>query len=204
MPAPRPHGLPLAQFGPRLVARLIDIGIVFLLNVVVNGWFVGRYVAQMAPLYQEIMRRSLAGNSSTEGLPQPDPQSGSLQVAILLIAAALWFAYEVPALAGGGQTFGKRIMGVKVVPLAGDQRLGLGRAFRRWNTLGLPTFLWVCCGFGFLLQLIDCAYPLFDRPLRQALHDKRAQTVVVQVPRPALGRTAARSHDHSDTSGGPA
>jgi uncharacterized RDD family membrane protein YckC len=195
-PPPRPHGLPLAPFGPRLAARLIDIGVLLLLNVAVNGFFVWRLVQDIRPFADELMRRSMAGDSSAEGMPATGQAEG-LQVVILLIAAALWFAYEVPALANGGQTFGKRLMGVKVVPLAADERLGFGRSLRRWNLLGLPTFLWGCCGVGLLLQLVDCAFPLFDRPLRQALHDKRAQTVVVAVPRAAT--PPAEKNDSADT-----
>ncbi|RQX08171.1 RDD family protein, partial [Micromonospora globispora] len=182
-PEPRPHGLALASYGARLVARLIDFGIVFLLNAAVNGWFVWRYIEEISPYLRESVRRSLAGETSTEGLPQPGEQAAGLQIAILLIATALWFAYEVPAMASSGQTFGKRVMRVRAVPVEADQPLGFGRAMRRWSTLGLPTLLWYCCGLGLLLQLIDAVSPLFDHPLRQALHDKRAQTVVVQLPR---------------------
>ncbi|SCE81986.1 RDD family protein [Micromonospora haikouensis] len=197
-PVPRPHGLPLASFGARFVARLIDFGAVFLLNAVVNGWFVYRYVEEVTPYFREVLRRSMAGDTSTDGLPQPGEQAGGLQVAILLIATALWFAYEVPAMAGNGQTLGKRLLGVRAVPVEADQPLGFGRALRRWSTLGLPTLLWYCCGFGLLLQLVDAVSPLFDHPLRQALHDKRAQTVVVRLPprTPAAGGGAP--------SGGPA
>ncbi|MER7168825.1 RDD family protein, partial [Micromonospora sp. NPDC000207] len=184
-PAPRPHGFPLASYGARLVARLIDFGIVFALNAVVNGWFVWRYVDEMTPYWREVMRRAIAGDSSTDGLPPPGDQAGGLQVAILLIATALWFAYEVPAMASSGQTFGKRMMRIRAVPMAEDAPLGFGRSLRRWNTLGLPTLLWYCCGLGLILQLIDALSPLFDHPLRQALHDKRAQTVMIQVPRTA-------------------
>ncbi|WP_169807185.1 RDD family protein, partial [Micromonospora rosaria] len=182
-PEPRPHGFALAGFGARLVARLIDFGIVFLLNAVVNGWFVWRYIDEITPYWQEVLRRAMAGDSSTDGLPPPGDQAGGLQIAILLIATALWFAYEVPAMAASGQTFGKRVMRIRAVSMTEDKPLGFGRALRRWNTLGLPTLLWYCCGLGLVLQLIDALSPLFDHPLRQALHDKRAQTVVVQVPR---------------------
>ncbi|WFF07490.1 RDD family protein [Micromonospora sp. WMMD1076] len=182
-PIPRPHGLPLASYGARLVARLIDFGVVFLLNAVVNGWFVWRYVEAVSPYLRESVRRALNGDTSTEGLPQIDDQAGGLQIAILVIATALWYAYEVPSMAARGQTFGKRLMGVRALPVEADQPLGFGRATRRWSTLGLPTLLWYCCGLGLLLQLIDAISPLFDHPLRQALHDKRAQTVVVQLPR---------------------
>ncbi|SCE74201.1 RDD family protein [Micromonospora viridifaciens] len=196
-PAPRPHGLPLASYGARLVARLIDIGVVFLLNAAVNGWFVWRYVEEISPYLRESVRRSLAGNTSTEGLPTIGEQAGGLQLAILLIATALWFAYEVPSMAARGQTFGKRVMGVRAVPVEADQPLGFGRATRRWSTLGLPTLLWYCCGLGLVLQFVDAISALFDQPLRQALHDKRAQTVVVQLPRLRSDtRTTSRDRAH--------
>ncbi|ATO16095.1 transporter [Micromonospora sp. WMMA2032] len=199
-PAPRPHGLPLASYGSRLIARLIDLGVVFLLNAVVNGWFVWRYFEAVSPYLRESMRRALNGDTSTEGLPQIDEQAGGLQIAILLIATALWYAYEVPSMAARGQTFGKRLMGVRAVPIEADQPLGFGRATRRWSTMGLPTLLWYCCGLGLLLQFVDAVSPLFDQPLRQALHDKRAQTVVVQLPRDRTDpRTAPR--DRADPPG---
>ncbi|MEU4771491.1 RDD family protein [Micromonospora sp. NPDC023644] len=192
-PEPRPHGLPLAGFGARLIARLIDFAIVFALNAVVNGWFVWRLVEEVTPYWREVFRRAMAGDSSTDGLPQPSEQAGGLQVVILLIATALWLAYEVPTMASGGQTYGKRLVGVKVVPTSANEPLGFGRALRRWNTLGLPTLLWYCCGLGLLLQLVDALSPLFDHPLRQALHDKRAQTVVVQLPRGNRTSNGART-----------
>ncbi|MFB9239978.1 RDD family protein [Plantactinospora siamensis] len=201
-PEPRPHGLALAALGPRLVARLIDILAVLLLNVVVNGWFVWRYVQEVAPVYREVLRRSMAGDSSTDNLPQAGEQAAGLQIAILLIIVALWFAYEVPAVATTGQTLGKRLMGVKVVSVGADPGLTFGRSMRRWNVLGgVPVFLWVCC-VGFVIQFIDSLYPLFDRPLRQALHDKAAQTVVVRVPRPATRAGARENTAQADGAGG--
>ncbi|GIJ28175.1 hypothetical protein Vqi01_33370 [Micromonospora qiuiae] len=182
-PEPRPHGLPLASFGARLAARLIDFAIVFALNALVNGWFFWRYLGELSPAVDEFWRRVQAQDRTTEPLPAAGEQAGSLVVVMLLIATSLWLAYEVPAMAANGQTFGKRVVGIKVLPVEADAPLGFGRALRRWNTLGLPTLLWYCCGLGLLLQLIDALSPLFDHPLRQALHDKRAQTVVVKVPR---------------------
>ena len=58
--------------------------------------------------------------------------------------------------------------------------------------------LWYCCGLGLLLQFVDCVFPLFDRPLRQALHDKRAQTVVVQVPRTPADTPLGQPTDRAD------
>ncbi|MGC4747730.1 RDD family protein [Micromonospora sp. DT201] len=181
-PEPRPHGFALAGYGRRFTARLIDFGLVFALNVVANGWFVWRWLQEWAPYWQEVFRRAERGETSADGLPMPGEQAGSLLLVILLIATALWLAYEVPAMAAGGQTVGKRMMRIRAVPIAADQPLGFGRSLSRWSTLGLPTLLWYCAGLGLVLQLVDALSPLFDHPLRQALHDKRAQTVVVEVP----------------------
>ncbi|MEH0841330.1 RDD family protein [Micromonospora sp. CPCC 205711] len=200
-PEPRPHGLPLAGYGARLAAKLIDFGLVFLLNAAVNGWFVWRYVRELRPALDEAWRRVSTNDTTTAPLPPPGEQAAWLLIAILTIATALWFAYEVPSMAANGQTFGKRIMRIRAVPLEADQPLGFGRATRRWSTMGLPTLLWYCCGLGLLLQLVDAVSALFDHPLRQALHDKRARTVVVELPRSGGPATPATPTDRADTPG---
>jgi uncharacterized RDD family membrane protein YckC len=177
---PRPHGYQLASLGARAVARLIDFVIVATLNVVVNGWFVYQFWTEISPVVTEAWRRGLAGENVSD-LPAVGDQAGNLQIVIVVLAAALWFAYEVPAVANTGQTFGKRLLRIKVVRMEQAESLGFGRSFRRWNTMGLPTLLWWCFGIGFVLQLIDIMFALFDRPLQQALHDKSAHTVVVSV-----------------------
>ena len=98
----------------------------------------------------------------------------------------------MPASANSGQTLGKRLLGIKVVRLESEERLGFGRSLRRWSRLGLPTLLWPllrrrACS----CRLIDCLFVVIDRPLHQALHDKAAATVVVQVPAPGRPETAA-------------
>jgi uncharacterized RDD family membrane protein YckC len=199
LPAPRPHGLPLAAGGARLLARLVDIFVVLVLNVVVNGWFVYEYVKEVSPVVRELYHRSLEGNRSTSGLDVTE-RAANLQIVIVLLATALWFAYEVPAVANSGQTLGKRLLGIRVVRLDTAQRIGFGRSFRRWNTMGLPTLLWSCCGIGFVLQFVDALFVAIDRPLHQALHDKSALTVVVQVGRSrAPETTTEETHDRVDS-----
>lgn len=188
--------MPLAAGGARLLARLIDIFVVLVLNVLVNGWFVYEYVKEVSPVYREWTRRVMDGDGSS--VPNVTERAANLQIVIVLLAAALWFAYEVPAVANTGQTIGKRLLGIRVIRLDNPQRLGFGRSFRRWNTMGLPTLLW-CCGIGFVLQFIDALFVAFDRPLHQALHDKSALTVVVDV-----GRPAPANQPKDDSSGGTA
>jgi uncharacterized RDD family membrane protein YckC len=182
--APKPHGYPVAGPGLRLAARAIDLGVLLLLNAVVNGWFAWRWWQDFWPYYTEFVKRMNA-NQPTADIPTP--QYGSLQVAIILIGAALWFAYEVPALANSGQTPGKRLVGIRVLRVEEEGPLGFARAIRRWNPLGLSMILWLCCLLGFALQFVDCLFVLVDKPLHQALHDKSAGTVVVKTGRQPKG-----------------
>lgn len=184
LPPPRPHGLPLAGFGARFVARIIDTLAVLGLNVLVNGYFVYQFIKAFRPFNDALQQQG----GSLQGL-QPPPELSNLIWIILLVAAALWFAYEVPQIANTGQTIGKRLLGIRVMQLDSEEPVGFRRSIRRWNTLGLPTLLWPC-GLGFVLQSLDCLWLVIDQPLRQALHDKSASTVVVTV-----GAAGSRGHD---------
>ena len=113
---------------------------------------------------------------------QPPDRARFLMALIPVVAAALWLAYEVPSIAQRGQTLGKRVVGIKVLPLESTEPLGFARALRRWNPLGLPVLLWIC-GIGFILQIVDAISPCLGGPLQLALHDRSARTVVVHVGR---------------------
>jgi len=190
LPAPRPHGYRLAGLGARFMARFIDTLAVLGLNILVNGYFVYQYYKVNLPFWQEFRERFYAGES-TAGVEPPE-RSSTLLIIILVLATALWFAYEVPAQANTGQTLGKRLLGIKVMRLESDEPLGFRRSIRRWNTIGLPTLVWPCYGVGFVLQFVDAIWPTFDRPMHQALHDKSAVTVVVQAT-PAPSPTERRA-----------
>jgi uncharacterized RDD family membrane protein YckC len=196
-PHPRPHGLAVAGIGARLVARLVDIFAVLVLVAIANAWLAREWWSTaVVPFVRaaEEMQRT--------GGPAPDGTDVyTLAFAMCAVAALVWFAYEVPSIANSGQTLGKRILGIKVVRLESADPLGFGRSLRRWSRLGLPTLLWPCYGAGFVLQGIDCFFIVIDWRLRQALHDRQAGTVVVQVPRadpagPAqLENSAPGGHD---------
>jgi uncharacterized RDD family membrane protein YckC len=176
----RPHGLALAGMGARFVARLIDFIVVMLLSVLVNGYLGYQWWLEVEPAIRAFQADPLTP-------VQVSPRSQYLVLTMLCVATALWFAYEVPGLSNTGQTLGKRIMGIKVVRLENTERLGFGRAFRRWFRLGFWTPFWTCWGFGLLMQIVDSVSPLFDQKLRQALHDRTARTVVVAVPPTGVG-----------------
>jgi uncharacterized RDD family membrane protein YckC len=196
-PAPLPHGLPVAPLGRRLLARLIDIAIVLGLSAVATSWLAYQWFRDVRPLIQAI-----ANQASYDNLPVPPFRATVLLWVIPIVAMLVWLAYEVPALAGRGQTVGKRAVGIKVMAAESTSPLGFGRALARWSLLGAPTALWTCCyGLTVIPQLIDSLSPTWGGPLHLALHDRSARTVVVHcgrrgheiTPVPAPGRPGESS-----------
>jgi uncharacterized RDD family membrane protein YckC len=169
-PAPALPVGELAPVGDRFAARLIDIIAVFGLNIVVNGYFVYQLYQELLPAVQAVQA----------GEPQPaaSAHATNLSVVISLVAMALWFAYEVPAIAATGQTLGKRLLGIRVVTADGGP-IGFRRSIQRWIPQGAPLLLW---GLLFPVQLLDAAWCLWDKPRHQCLHDKAARTIVVNAP----------------------
>jgi uncharacterized RDD family membrane protein YckC len=181
----KPHGYPLASLGSRLLARLIDIAVVFVMVGVAAGWMIYTVIRDYLPVWSAIIRAGVNGEDGSDlVLPAVPAHSGTLfSVVIPLTIMALWWVYEVPAIARTGQTFGKRVMGIRVLALESTEPLGIRRAFRRWNPLGMPVIFWSCFGLGFLLQFIDSISPVAGGPLHLALHDRSAATVVVRSGR---------------------
>jgi uncharacterized RDD family membrane protein YckC len=201
IPTRPPAGFVLASGGARFAARMVDVAAVLMLCAVANAVFAYRFWQILYPYYQQVLALDPA---SGEPMPQAPESASYLILAILAITTAVWFAYEVPSSANTGQTLGKRLVGIKVMRMESDERLGFGRSLRRWTRLGLPTLFWSCCGIGLILQFVDCLFIVLDRPLHQALHDKAAATVVVRVPRRRDGDgpgqvTVGGTHDRTDT-----
>jgi len=73
-----------------------------------------------------------------------------------------------------GQTPGKMVMKIQLRDEATGGQVGYGKAALRWLVAGALGFL---CGIG---SLLDILWPLWD-PKRQTLHDKAANTLVVDV-----------------------
>ncbi|GAB7049637.1 RDD family protein [Catenuloplanes indicus] len=203
-PAPvLPHGMPLAGYGARFVARLIDLGLLAVLVLIANSWFLVQF-AQELQVYLPQAAEYIAATERGENpvMPTASDRFSFLQLAMLVVTAMVWFAYEVPQIANSGQTVGKRLMGIKTIGLQDGRTPGFARAFRRWNLYGTATLFWSCCGIGLLWQLLDGLSPLFDRHMQRAWHDRVAQTVVVQLPRNATAQPPADPESRTDTTGG--
>jgi uncharacterized RDD family membrane protein YckC len=163
---------------------MIDIGAVLVLNVFANGVLVYRFIKHTKP-YWDASFAFIRGGSKGEA-PTPWPGSSTWLLAILAVAMLVWLVYEVPATANSGQTLGKRLVGIRVMPLESTKRLGFGRSLVRWLPMGLPILAWSCL-IGFVVQFFDSLSPVLNRPLHLATHDRFAATVVVSATKPEPG-----------------
>lgn len=154
-PKPRPgeEGFP-AGFVTRLVAMAIDLSLlsVIITTVTVLGQFIGQ------SLYAGIWTLRLIALFTTG------------------FSVGLYIVYFVGLTVLGGQTLGKRIMGVRVLRSDGS-RVYLKTSIKRYigTWISLPLF------WGYLMVLVDSR--------RRAFHDKLADTVVIyySIPPGELG-----------------
>jgi uncharacterized RDD family membrane protein YckC len=159
-----------AGFGARLGAYLLDgllyglVSLVFLLPAVVLG------VAAFADC--ELVEQDIA-NTFELVCPPGEPDGGLLAGAIGLgIVGTLFVAFiYLRALGKTGQTWGRRIVGIKVVRNHTGAPIGFGRA------LGRQLFANVISGqiiyLGYLWMLWDAE--------KQTWHDKVVDSVVVRT-----------------------
>ncbi len=174
-PAPTaPDGRRLAEFGDRLVARLIDVAILgAIATVLVTPLIIGFVVWLTDRVRTDV----------EAGTGEP-PAFGSIvgpwllmYAGVLLLAFVAHYLYEVEyACRHNGQSIGKRAMKIRIVALDPASTYHRGLALKRWlimDVVGtvLPGFVYV-----------DGLWQLGDKPYRQCLHDKYATTVVVKDP----------------------
>jgi uncharacterized RDD family membrane protein YckC len=112
-----------------------------------------------------------------------DVNNTGRSVAQDLVYALIYFVYEALMLTTYGQTVGKMLMRIRVGMLDNGEIPTGAPGWTRAAVYTLPPIVF-CCGSVF--WLFNVAWLLWDKPYRQALHDKAANTVVVsttdQVP----------------------
>jgi uncharacterized RDD family membrane protein YckC len=161
-----PSGQPLSDFGTRLVAYLIDsVLLAFAMGIIVF------------PLLFVFASRV------SDLAPSPrDQNPGAFFFAILAAEFGLFvfgllcqYLYTVELLVHwNGQTLGKRIMRIRVVSIQPGMPLTRSTAAKRFLVTAAGAIVPV-------LPLLDGLWQLWDKPFRQCLHDKAAETVVVKT-----------------------
>jgi uncharacterized RDD family membrane protein YckC len=175
-----PDGRPLASYGQRAGAFIIDWILQLLLGLVFGGYFLWQAMA-------DYMRGALDMANQVEAGTQPDIQgliervdAGALMV-YSIIGIGVFFLYQWYFLKRSGQTPGKAVCNISVRELA---RPGVPSSAAVLRRVGFAVALFVLQAlpllglFGFVGRILDLLWPAWDQQ-RQALHDKAAGTVVV-------------------------
>ncbi|MET9852749.1 RDD family protein [Streptomyces sp. NPDC006450] len=166
MPDPLAGMPPLADFGKRLVARVID------LLIIAVPLFVIQLLAGDRNRYTVETNK---GEDVTEVITKSYSGSGLLMTLISIVA---YVGYDWWFVKKNGQTLGKKWMGLRVAMLNDGSVPQSGAALSRSAVLWLPTL--ICCFCLWPIALVISM--LVDKPYKQGLHDKVAKTVVVQAP----------------------
>ncbi|MEW2138977.1 RDD family protein [Streptomyces sp. NPDC005409] len=164
MPDPLAGMPPLADFGKRLAARIIDVLIVAVpLFLIQLAFGTNRYTVETnrGEDVSEVITRSYSGSG----------------LVMTLISIAAYLGYDWWFTKKNGQTVGKKAMGLRVAMLNDGTVPESGAALSRAAVLWLPTL--ICCFCLWPIALVVSI--LVDKPYRQGLHDKVAKTVVVQA-----------------------
>jgi uncharacterized RDD family membrane protein YckC len=157
--------VPLADFGTRVLAYLIDIALLSAVTTVIA-----------IPVFAVFLFRVMPDQPDVA-----DPFADIIGPMLLLEAGLvafillLYYVYAVEYMHRSGQTIGKRLMKIRVVPLDPARRLTRGMAAKRYL---------VEYGVGVIVPFfhyLDGLWLLWDKPYQQTLHDKAARTVVVKV-----------------------
>jgi uncharacterized RDD family membrane protein YckC len=164
-----------AAGGPRLPAALIDgATLTGVLTVVALPAFVLLIVVRMPDF--------AASTDPYAGESDPAAFLTGLVLSFLLVgrglvllALVLFSIYYVELLFRSGQTVGKKVMRIRIVPLDPAAALTRTMAAKRY----LVEFV---VGVVPLFRYLDGLWQLWDKPYQQTLHDKAAGTVVVKVP----------------------
>jgi uncharacterized RDD family membrane protein YckC len=168
-PPPAPPAANLAGFGRRLVGRILDsvlyglaAAVLFVPGAVLTGLaFEGCETITYADNTSELL--------CDDGYPKVGLLVGglALMLASVLVVAVIY----IRALARTGQTWGRTIVGIRVIRLDNGDSPGVGKALGR--TLFSQFISGWLFGLGYLWMLWD------DR--NQTWHDKVAGTLVVKV-----------------------
>ncbi|MCP3756262.1 RDD family protein [Streptomyces sp. NPDC056773] len=165
MPDPLAGMPPLADFGKRLAARVIDLLIVavplFVLQLLTGDR--NRYTVE-----------TNKGEDVTEVITKSYSGTGLVMTLISIVA---YVGYDWWFVKKNGQTLGKKWMGLRVAMLNDGSVPQSNAALSRAAVLWLPTL--ICCFCLWPIALIISM--LVDKPYKQGLHDKVGKTVVVQA-----------------------
>jgi uncharacterized RDD family membrane protein YckC len=153
---------PYAEWWKRVVAALIDGVILYIINVIVSAIF---GIGSGADFAVDPQTGEVTGGANFFG------RFVVGNLVLLLVGVAYYVALNG---SDRGQTVGKMALKIAVRDDATGGPAGYGKAFIRYI---VGAVLFILC---IIPGIIDLLFPLWD-PKKQTLHDKAANTVVVEV-----------------------
>ncbi|WP_051765261.1 RDD family protein [Streptomyces sp. NRRL F-5135] len=172
---------PLAPFGKRFLARLIDALIIFIPLALISTFAGGGWTATPN-----------SGSSGTWNDFSAQVNTGR-QWLWSLISVVAFVGYDTLMTRKYGQTLGKRWLSLRTAMLNDGSVPDTGSSLVRALVLWVPALVCCFCVWWFII-IVSIAG---SRPYRQGLHDKAARTVVVTTdqdqgqgrePRPGQGQ----------------
>jgi uncharacterized RDD family membrane protein YckC len=160
-----------ASWGARVGATLLDTLFMFLAFLPILAIIIPLLVAGPTQLYTTT---DTFGQTSVSEGPAVGSILGATAIGVLWYLAVLVYLYG--HLQGRkGQTWGKRIVGIKVIGTDTGAPIGFWKSIFRWFVPQLLSNF--SCG---LFGLLDILWPLWDTN-KQALHDKMFNSIVVRA-----------------------
>lgn len=170
-------GVPLASYGLRVAAYLIDGIVTGILGMIVGGWFLWQAIAPAQGAFEAALAKGDV-QAMNDALALVDVRAVAIYSAIALLVSLV---YQLLFLTRWSATPGKMVCGISVRRVSHPGVLDFTAASRRVAVTTLLSAMGNMPYIGFLglaATAADLVWPLSDRA-RQALHDKVADTVVV-------------------------
>jgi uncharacterized RDD family membrane protein YckC len=164
----------LAEAWQRLVARLIDGLIISVITSPLWIWFLDWYFHKITNLFPDNPNDPADMNH----FMQVELHMMGISLLIGLVGAFVLFIYDWFQHARWGQTIGKRTMKIRVVALSDRAPVSVVAAAKRAALYALAPQV---PGIGGIFGLVNVLWLLWDKPNRQCLHDKVADTVVIKA-----------------------
>ncbi len=176
-----PDGVPLASWGQRAGAYVIDYLILVVITMIAGSYFIYQFFQWYLIIVRDLMREAGGGVQPTVDATTINEQVFGYLWPIVLISLVVQLAYNTYFLTRSGATPGKMALGLTVRRRERPGPLNLVDALKRQaiplgaSVVSLVPLVGSIVSF---IPLLDVLWPLWDDK-RQALHDKLADTNVV-------------------------
>jgi uncharacterized RDD family membrane protein YckC len=180
-----PDGQPLASYGQRVGAYLLDGLISGLVSMLLGGYWILQFFRWYAGYLEGLFRQIDAGGNPSLDQAAITSQVTSYLLPVIAVSLVVQVVYQVVFLTRRGATPGKMIVGIAVRRRDRPGLPDLATVLKRVAlgvVVSLLGFLPAASAVGSLVSILDLLWPLWDDK-RQALHDKIAGTNVVVQPR---------------------